>query len=65
MAKGVDAGSADPIAAAHTRLVADPSFQFAWSTPPPRRPPPHWLIALMTRIGHLLQTIAPEVRIGF
>ncbi len=65
MARGVDAVSADPVAAAHARLVADPSFQFAWSAPPKPRPPPNWLVALLKGIGHLLQAIAPEVRIGF
>ena len=65
MARGVDAASSDPIAAAHARLIADPSFQFAWSARPRPAPPPSWLIALMMRIGRLLEFIAPGVRIGF
>ena len=65
MASGVGAASTDPIAAAHARLIADPSFQFAWSAPPKPPQPPSWLIALLKQIGHLLQAIAPEVRIGF
>ncbi len=65
MARGVEAASADPIAAAHARLFADPSFQFVWSGAPRPTPPPTWLIALLKQIGRLLQAIAPEVRIGF
>lgn len=58
--------SVDPVAAAHARLLADRTIQFAFSPrPPPPAPPPSWLVALLKAIGRLLQASAPAIRIAF
>ena len=54
----------DAVAAAQARLLADPSFQFAFSAPPRPPTPPRWLTALLKAIGDVLKAISPEVRIG-
>ena len=55
------AATADQFAAAHKRLLADPSLQFSFSQPP--RPPevPDWVRAL----GRLLEAAAPVMKYIF
>ena len=64
MAGGGGLAAADPVSAAHARLIADPTFQFAWSPPRPSAPPPSWLIAAFKAIGRALDWAAPGLRIG-
>ncbi len=64
MAGSGGATSGDAIAVAHARLLADRSFQFAWSGAPKPAPPPSWLVAVIRVIGHALRVAAPMVRIG-
>jgi hypothetical protein len=54
-------GGESNFAAAHERLVSDPTLQFAFSAPPPRRDPPSWLKPL----GDLLEAIAPFAQYVF
>jgi len=54
----------DPILSAHARLMADPSFQFAWEAPPPLPPPPSWFVAVLRVIGHGLEVASPFIKFG-
>ena len=62
MAGVAGAGSADPLALAHARLLADRSFQFAWGAPPKPSPPPTWLVKLLEALGRAFQVAAPVLR---
>lgn len=62
MAAGV--GTVDALAAAHARLLADPSYQFHWSAPPAPHPPPAWLVKLMQAVGRALEAIGPALKWG-
>src|ERR1700761_3557630 len=59
------AGSApaDPVAAAHARMLHDPSLQFGFDSFPPPKPPhvPDWLKAL----GEMFKAMAPALHILF
>jgi hypothetical protein len=45
---------ADAFAAAHASLLADPALQFAFPQAPPERPPPSWLVELLSTIAPVL-----------
>ncbi len=57
----VTSAPVDRLAAAHARLLHDPSFQFAFTAPPKPPKPPHWLEVLGRWIGHAL----PVLQWGF
>jgi hypothetical protein len=55
----------DAFAAAHARLLADPSYQFRWSAPPPApRLPPSWLVHLLDAIGRAVEAAGPVIKWG-
>ncbi len=56
--------AADPVAAAHARLLRDKSIQFDFRSIPPPKPlgkTPEWMKAL----GHFIEALAPLVKIIF
>lgn len=49
-------GAAASLAEAHRRLLADKTLQFDFGkTPPPPKPPPHWLQAMMEALAPYLK----------
>lgn len=62
---GAGGTGSDPVAAAQAQLSADPTFQFAFTLPPPASSIPGWLKAALKLIGEMLKAISPGVRIGF
>ena len=56
---------AGEVAAVHERLRADPSYQFAFSTPPASRPSPRWLQSVGEFIIRVIEFLAPVIQVLF
>jgi hypothetical protein len=53
--------AADPVAAAHARMLHDASLQFSFVGYPPPKPPPEWLKS----VGEVFKALAPLLSVVF